>query len=68
MTATTVARQYTVRQAAELIGCSKYYLYALIRDGRIRAKEFPTATGQGRPTIRISATDLTEFIDNLPEA
>lgn len=64
----TVARQYTVRQAAEQLGCGRDYVYALVRTGRLRAREFPTMTGHGKPTIRISATDLTEFIDNLPEA
>ena len=51
-------RLYSVMEAAGLLGVSKHYVYERIHDGSILTVDL----GQGTSKLRISATDLSNFI------
>lgn len=59
-------RLYSVKDAADMLGVSRYYVYDHINDGQIRAVNL----GEGsRDKLRVRADDLQAFIDaRTPEA
>lgn len=55
-----VERQYSVAEAAEIIGTGVDYVYDRINDGSIRRR---VELGSGRGKMRIPASALQEFLD-----
>ena len=57
----TVERQYSVKDAAELLGVSTEYIYSRMKDGSLPRR---LDLGGTRGKYRIPASDLQRFIDD----
>lgn len=52
----------TTREAATKIGCSKGYVVALIRSGKLKAKQQPTEANQHGYVWNVDARSVAAFI------